>query len=63
MRGIVPGEVTICATAVGDLDDPAYVARLNRSSHKLELRCTTTTVTDRTGSIVVTVPAIKRLAD
>ena len=63
VRGIVPGDVTICATAVGDLDDPAYVARLSRSYQKLELRCTTTTITELTGSIVVTVPALKKLAD
>jgi hypothetical protein len=60
-RGMTAGEVTACAIAVGDLGDEAYVKRLFHDVSKLELRCVTETIAAPSGTIIVTVPAMKLL--
>ena len=63
IHAIALGDVTVCAAATGDLDDPSYVARLTKHGDQIVLTCKTIALTATTGEVELTVPAPNRLPD
>jgi hypothetical protein len=58
------GEVTVCAFGIsGDLEDAAYMSRLDRYLPDMPLACVPATIADPDQVVVVEVPPMKRLPD